>query len=45
MGRAVSYREKIIMTRNVAVPRQVIWILVVLSTTTTGFLDHTDGGL
>lgn len=33
------------MTRNVTVPRQVVWILEVTGTPTTGVLDHTDSGL
>ena len=33
------------MTRNVAVPRQVVWILEVTGTPTAGVLDHADSGL
>lgn len=33
------------MTRNVTVPRQVVWILEVTGTPTAGVLDHADSGL
>lgn len=33
------------MTRNVTVPRQVVWTLEVTGTPGTGILDHADGGL
>lgn len=42
---AVPYGEEVVVTRNVTVPRQVIWILEVTGTPTTGVLDHADSGL
>lgn len=42
---AVPYREEVVVTRNVTVPRQVIWTLEVTGTPGTGILDHADGGL
>lgn len=45
MRRAVPYREEVVVTRNVTVPRQVVWILEVTGTPTTGILDHADSGL
>lgn len=33
------------MTRNVTVPRQVVWTLEVTGTPGTDILDHADGGL
>lgn len=42
---AVPYGEEVVVTRNVTVPRQVVWILEVTGTPTAGVLDHTDSGL
>lgn len=43
--RAVPYGEEVVVTRNVTVPRQVVWILEVTGTPTAGVLDHADSGL
>lgn len=43
--RAVPYGEEVVVTRNVAVPRQVVWILEVTGTPTASVLDHADSGL
>lgn len=44
-GRALSYWEEVIVTRNMAVPRNVVWILDIAGVMTAAFLDHTDCGL
>lgn len=43
--RAVPHGEEVVVTRNVTVPRQVVWVLEVTGTPATGVLDHADGGL
>lgn len=45
MRRAVPHGEEVVVTRNVTVPRQVVWVLEVTGTPATGVLDHADGGL
>lgn len=45
IGRTQSFWEEVIMTRNMAVPRQIVWILDIAGVGTTAFLDHTDCGL
>lgn len=45
MRRAVPDGEQVVVTRNVTVPRQVIWILEVTGTPTAGVLDYADSGL
>lgn len=45
MSWAVSYRENIVVTWNVAVAGQVVWTLDEASAADTRLLDHADGGL
>lgn len=45
MRRAVPDGEQVVVTRNVTVPRQVVWILEVTGTPTAGVLDYADSGL